>query len=36
LVDLAWLWIGLGTAAVLFFFLFATDKLRDAANQSTM
>jgi hypothetical protein len=27
--DLAWPWVGLGAAAVLFFFLFATDRLRD-------
>jgi hypothetical protein len=32
--DLAWPWIGLGVAAVLLFFLFATDRLRTSAVPS--
>jgi hypothetical protein len=32
--DLAWPWIGLGVAAVLLFFLFATDRLRTIADTS--
>jgi hypothetical protein len=32
--DLAWPWVGLGAAAVLFFFLFATDKLRERLDVS--